>query len=59
MKVKVNQNLVADWLYEQVKDIPEFMRLGMDQQGELITTLLDKVDEVMEKRFPPIDFTTD
>ena len=59
MKVKVNENLVADWLYEQVKDIPEFARLGMDQQGEFITTLLDKVDEVMVKRFPPINFETE
>lgn len=59
MKVKVNENLVADWLYEQVKDIPEFVRLGMDQQGELITSLLDKVDEVMAKRFPPINFETE
>lgn len=56
MRITINENLVADYLYEVVKDEPEFSKLSLDRQGEVIVEVCNKVDEVMSELFPPISF---
>lgn len=57
MKITVNENLVADYLYEQVKNAPAFSCMSLDRQGEVIVEVVNAVDKVMEKLFPPINFS--
>lgn len=56
MKIRINEHLVEDYLYEQVKNDPVFERLGLDQQGELIVSVVNQVDLIMADFFPPIQF---
>lgn len=55
MKITVNENFLQDYLYENVKDIPEFTTLGLDLQGELIVKVVSEVDRVMAEIFKPIE----
>ena len=57
MRITINENLLQDYLYENVKDIPEFTTLGMDQQGEIIVKLVSEVDRVMADIFKPIELS--
>jgi hypothetical protein len=49
IEVVVNENLVADELFEMVKDFPEFKAMGMDEQGEFILHLEKELNKDIEE----------
>jgi hypothetical protein len=49
IEVVVNENLVADELYDMVKDFPEFKAMGMDEQGEFLIHLEEELNKDVEE----------
>jgi hypothetical protein len=49
IEVVVNENLIADELFEMVKDFPEFKAMGMDEQGEFILHLEKELNKDVEE----------